>query len=272
MRYGGLMKDLHFTSESRLPAKALFLAERLDVRSFRPDERIATNPAVVEIGGGHVVLFRYGAVVLFGLSPEEESFFLDELAPYLLKPFEKLEEEKAFLAVDPVKVEGVDGERIVLHNFTVERLQLVAAVLARSVVLDYYETSVAESFARVEPLAENLRRKGRPGSEGKELLRHLGDTLAIHGRMVGRIEITEKPDLLWNYPEHERFFRRLEDEYDLRERHLALERKLDLISKTAETLIDLLQNRRSLRVEWYITILIVFEILLSLYEMFVRNG
>ena len=31
--------------------------------------------------------------------------------------------------------------------------------------------------------------------------------------------------------------------------------------------IDLVQARRSLRVEWYIVILIVFEICLTLYEM-----
>ena len=36
------------------------------------------------------------------------------------------------------------------------------------------------------------------------------------------------------------------------------------------TLLDLLQNRRSLRVEWYIVILIVVEIVLTLYELFVR--
>jgi uncharacterized Rmd1/YagE family protein len=51
---------------------------------------------------------------------------------------------------------------------------------------------------------------------------------------------------------------------------VALERKLDLISRTAETLLELMQHKRSLRVEWYIVILIVIEILLTLYEIFAR--
>jgi hypothetical protein len=50
-------------------------------------------------------------------------------------------------------------------------------------------------------------------------------------------------------------------------REATLERKLDLISRTVETLVDLLQNKRSLRVEWYIVALIVFEILLTLYQL-----
>ncbi len=62
-------------------------------------------------------------------------------------------------------------------------------------------------------------------------------------------------------------FARLEDEYELQERRLALERKLDLISHTVETLVDLLQNKRALRVEWYIVALILFEILLTLYQL-----
>jgi len=73
--------------------------------------------------------------------------------------------------------------------------------------------------------------------------------------------------VLWEQPELERLYVRLEDEYELRERHLALERKLDLISRTAETMLDLMQHKRSLRVEWYIVILIIVEILLTLYEI-----
>ena len=51
-----------------------------------------------------------------------------------------------------------------------------------------------------------------------------------------------------------------------------LNRKLELISRTAETVLELLQHRHSLRVEWYIVILIVVEILLTLYELFLHGA
>lgn len=82
--------------------------------------------------------------------------------------------------------------------------------------------------------------------------------------MVGRIEVSEKPDLLWDHPELERLYARLEAEYELRDRYRALERKLELISRTAATVLDILQARRNLRVEWYIVILIVVETALAL--------
>ena len=46
-----------------------------------------------------------------------------------------------------------------------------------------------------------------------------------------------------------------------------MERKLALISETASTLIELVHNQRSLRLEWYIIGLIGLELLLSLYGL-----
>ena len=46
-----------------------------------------------------------------------------------------------------------------------------------------------------------------------------------------------------------------------------LDRKLDLISRTVETLLSLVQTRSSLRVEWYIVLLIVAELLLTTYPL-----
>ena len=102
------------------------------------------------------------------------------------------------------------------------------------------------------------------------MLRHIGTMLLSEYMMVGRVSIPEKPEVLWENPAMQGLFNRLEDEFEILERHTALERKLNLISKTAETLLDVLNNRHALRLEWYIIFLIVAEILLTLYELFLR--
>ena len=208
-----------------------------------------------------------GVVALFGLDAVEEMSFMAGLDPLVIEPFDKVETEEIDLVFDAGRVEGAEQSLLYLKDAGMARLQLVASVLAKSAVLTRYETNIAESFDHIEPLAARLQRGGRGVGRGEELLRHIGDTLIIHGRMVGRVEISEKPDLLWENPELERLYAKLEDEYELGERHLALERKLDLIMRTAETLLDLLHHQRSLRVEWYIVILIVVEIALTLYQM-----
>lgn len=95
---------------------------------------------------------------------------------------------------------------------------------------------------------------------------HMGQTLLIQTKIIGRVEVDEKPDLLWDMPELERMFSRLEDEYELRERHNALKQKLELIYQTADAMMGLLSDKRTLHVEWYIVILIVVDILMGLAE------
>jgi uncharacterized Rmd1/YagE family protein len=62
----------------------------------------------------------------------------------------------------------------------------------------------------------------------------------------------------------------LEREYELRDRATSVERKLGLISRTAQSALDLLEQRSARRVEWYIVALIVVEILLTMYSMVFR--
>lgn len=98
-------------------------------------------------------------------------------------------------------------------------------------------------------------------------MRHIGLALLAQQKLVGRVEVVDKPEVLWERPELETLFVRLEDEYEIRERHAVLERKMGLVSDTARTVLEMIQVQRSLRVEWYIVLLIVFEILLTLYQM-----
>jgi uncharacterized Rmd1/YagE family protein len=94
--------------------------------------------------------------------------------------------------------------------------------------------------------------------------------LLVEQRMIGRAAITEKPDVLWDNPSLEGLFVRLEGEFEIRERNTAIERKLNLIANTVHTVLELVGSKHALRVEWYIVMLIAFEILLTLYQLFLR--
>jgi uncharacterized Rmd1/YagE family protein len=266
------MDKLIFADKEIVKCRALFLGERLDVKALEKTDYLAKQPLVISAGEqGCAVLFRYGAVVLFGLGPVEEVSFLSYLKPLVLEPFSSPETEEAELQIDQVGGGRVENGVIWLQDFSIERLQSVADILAKSVVLAHYEIGTGKVFDQIEPFAESLQRTTKDERWGKELLRQLGRTLSIQHKIVGRVEIIDKPELLWDSPDLERLYLRLENEYEIRERHLALERKLELISRTAETVLDLLQHNTGLRVEWYVVILIVVEILLSLYELFWRG-
>jgi len=244
----------------------MYLGQRIELKQFRYTQYIATNPLAINYGhDGIVILFRYGVAVMYGLSALEENRLQEELVPYVRDAFPEFEEESLDIRIKN-ETEGFVEGNLCLSDDSIQRLQIVAGVLAKSVVLAYYEKTVGATFDQVEPLAERLKRKGRGGTSNKLLLQRIGDILAIQSKMVGRVEVSDKPELLWEYPMLERLYQRIEDEYEIKERHLALERKLQVISRATEMMLDLLQHNSTLRVEWYIVILIVIEILITLGE------
>ncbi|MGE0079711.1 MAG: RMD1 family protein [Thiohalomonadaceae bacterium] len=251
------------------PVRALYLGERLDLRTLDTAGALARSPLVLCVGSGHAVLFRYGTVVLFGVDADEERRFLARLQPLISAPFDRPELEEALLQARAGNREGVEEGVITLAALSVERMQVIADVLAKSSVLSYCETDVSQVFDRIEPLAQRLRKKGTSRREAKSLVQYIGGSLLTQHRTVGRVAVLEKPELLWEHPELERLYYRLSNEFELADRQAALEAKLTLIARTAETLLDLLQSKRSLRVEWYIVLLIVIEIMLTTYEMFI---
>jgi uncharacterized Rmd1/YagE family protein len=247
--------------------RALLLAERLDTRGLERDDTIATMPLTLRVGraGGIAFLFRYGVAVFVGLSAFEEDDVIRSLRPRLSNPVEPPDTDLVQILVKPDREDQVDPSGgVVLREASPERLQIVASVLSKSVVLAHYEARIAQAFDQIEPLADRLQRTGATGSQARQLLQHIGRVLLTQHRMVGRVEVDEKPDVLWDHPELERLYSRLEDEYELAERSRAMERKLALIGKTADTLLDLVQTQRSVRLEWYIIGLIALELLLSL--------
>ncbi len=262
---------------ARLPAnkpisvRACFLGERLQLRGL-PEPSVTLGPLTLPAGeAGFAVLFRYGVVVYFNLTEAEQKTFLKDLRPRIESPLRRIETEDAQLyVVGKQQPEGITPEGIGIADIALARLQIVAVALARSVALAYYESAMANVFDLIEPLARRLENPSAGGRRLRELLRHIGGTLLVQHKMIGRVEIQDKPDLLWEHPELERLYLHLENEYELRERNIVLDRKLALISQTAETAVNLMQNRSMLRVEWYIVALIVFEVLLYTYDIWFK--
>ncbi|WP_008315024.1 RMD1 family protein [Leptolyngbya sp. PCC 6406] len=259
-----------FSNKDSIKVRAYFLGQQIDLKPFSRADPLAIDPLVISNGqSGCAVLFDYGAAILFGIAAVEEAKFLSDIQGLVVNAFPTPETEDAVIRLAPVNEGKVEEGVILLAEFRLPSLQLVAEVLAKSVVLAEYESGAAQVFDQVEPFAASLQSGNFRRGQAAELLRQIGNSLTIQHKIVGRVEIVEKPELLWEYPELDRLYARLEDEYEIRERHLALERKLDLVSRTAETALNIQHQNTGLRLEWYVVILIVIEVLLSLYELFV---
>ena len=252
----------------RATARALLLGDRIDAAGLERADMISTNPLAFQAGaGGFVVLYRFGVAVMVGLTPLEEDNVLEQVKARLSGPHAHIDDETATLEVAPDEDRIPPGGMILLRDLSPSRLLVVADALAKSVSLGRDEREVNAVFDVIEPFAGRLFERGRTPRSRKSMLKLIGQTLLVQHRVSGRVAVEEKPDVLWDRPDLERLYARLEDEYELKERAQTLKRKLDVIAETARALTDIIDADRSTRLELVVVLLILAEILLTIGQI-----
>ena len=132
------------------------------------------------------------------------------------------EREELELRIDRDSREGFGSDgKLTLRDFGLPRLQAVAHALAKSTVLAHYELRVAEAFSRVEARAQAVQ-PAASRRRIRELLREIRSALAMQVQTVGRVEMTEKPEMVWEDAALDSLYERLAAEFELRDRDAAL--------------------------------------------------
>ncbi|MDX2201464.1 MAG: RMD1 family protein [Hyphomicrobiaceae bacterium] len=261
------------TLPGEFTVRALLLGESLDLKGLERSDSYAQSPLAFRAGAaGTAMLFKSGAAVFFNLTPVEEEELIRGLDRRIVGPLPNAERE-----IETARIVARGEDELVssmgtlqVRSAEADRLLLIAEALAVSVALAHDERRIAGAFERVEPVAATLMERKLPSGPQSALLEQIGEALLIQKRLAGRADLDEKPDVLWDHPELERFWVRLVDEYDLPARARAIERKLTVIRETADTIRDLITTRTSFRLEWYIIALIALEIVIGLYDRFFK--
>src|SRR5215212_10215021 len=261
---------------TRIAVRALLIGDRIDTTGLERSDGLSTAPLAFRTGAGNTgfaAVFRYGVVALVGLTPLEEDEVLRTLRPRTIGEFTRHEEESAIIEFSADRDDQIPpGGPIYVKSLAPERLLVIADALAKSTALARDEHEVAAVFDVIEPFSRKLAEKGRLPKARKRVLQHIGNALQLQHRLSGRVAAEEKPDVLWDRHDLERLYTRLEDEYELKGRANALNRKLAVIAESARALTDLIDAQHSKRIEINITLLIVFEVVLSLYQIWVDRG
>ena len=259
----------------RLTVRALHLGESIDIKGLEREDAFSKNPLGFRTNnGGIAVVFKTGSVAFVNMTPVEEEDLMRGLGERIKQPLETREFESANIDIKPDDDDSISTSGIIqIKTQDPTRLLLIAEALAMSVALAYDERRVASAFERVEPIANDLIKRQLPGGMRQQIFasgvqpqiyEEIGEALLVQHRLASRADLDDKPDVLWDRPELERFWARLVDEYDLPARARAVSRKLEVIRESADTITDLIATRTSHRLEWYIIALISLEIVLGL--------
>jgi required for meiotic nuclear division protein 1 len=138
-----------------LSVRALLLGERLETRGLERDDTLATNPFTLRVGRqGTAFLFRYGVAVFARLSAIEEDDILRSLRARVHDPLETPETDQIQVRVNPAGEDQIEPSGAVSPaEASLERLQIIASVVLKSLVLGHSE--------RVSPMSSTASNRSR---------------------------------------------------------------------------------------------------------------
>lgn len=251
--------------EAHVVVRAEYFEGLINLKAFaaaHPEYRVlAGDPLVIEPEAGvFVVLLKFGAVVFWG-GPEPLIARIMEEVRRLPDVGAPVDAVRDTLAVHVgAQEDNVDFQQLSLRRLTLEHLSIASIALAQSVALESFELRVSEAVRKAEPIVRGLRRHGRIQVPEREIMRTIGFALAVRSAVLSNLTLFDNPPETWQSEALSRLDSRLYDHFDLEERLSAINQKVAFLSDLNTLLMDLLQNRKSNRLEWIIIILIAVEI------------
>lgn len=253
-----------------MDVRALLVGERIDLKGLARATPTSSDPVPLAIAGARAAfVLRWGAVVLVDAGTGTWQAALAQLGGRIVGPLPAPVEEAARVLIGGEDGVSQAGE-ISLASADPARLALVADALAKSAALAHQEATLAETLDGMDPVVARLKRFGRVGVTSRALLRAVGAALDARSRATARVSPEGKPDVLWDNPGLERLHVRLSEEFELRERAEELDRKLALIGETVQSLLSIIEARRTLGLEVAIALMIGIEVAATLYDVVAR--
>ncbi len=257
------------TQQGSCEVNAVLIGSDINIRELTNTPATRKEPILTQLSDNSVaMIFSYGAVVFFNATTSNSVELITRCQRFASNLVSTPETEQFTVIFQPEQPEGIVKNKISIKKFTKEHTEIIANALAKSTILEYHENRIGYLFSKIDPIAKSLQGRGKLGNRPHDMLKHIGASLLMAQEIVGKIEITEKPVLLWEHSELEPLYMQLIEDLEIIARQKSLERKIDLISDTAQISLDVLQQHHSHRLEWYVIILIAIEIVLQLYEIF----
>lgn len=222
--------------------------------------------------GRMVHLFPFGCLVGFGLGHHEVA----DLVSYLRRMEPRLQDPSDLFQDDCQLEAGASALEIRDDRVLVPRMEpwvpgIVSTVLSKSVAFERVESEIERLLDEAEPVVKALA-AGRISSSDGKIARLAGQILSFRLDTLSYIQLLDKPDATWDHPEAEELFAKLSQFFELSDRYEKIQAKSAVLMDLTEVVTTYAHHHRGARLEWAVILLFVFEILLTLYEMFLRHG
>lgn len=214
-----------------------------------------------------IFCFKFGSVIFWGSSEEDEKIFLEECKIYAVEVAQIQAYDLLHYKIDEYSertyIEEEDN-RVVLHKDSLFIKLSISHALAQSAKLSVLENAVTSLFAKTKPLQQELEKKGSVSLSKTEISKKIGMLFSERYSVNLHSDILDTPEFFWRKPKYEPLYIATAQFQDIQIRHNILNRRLDTIHELYAMLSNELNYIHSARMEIIIIILITCEVLLGI--------
>lgn len=211
-----------------------------------------------------IFVFPYGVAVFWGMPRQEAIQFLEEIKPFETQPIEDIEtDEFTYVYGDVSKI--VEDE-IILPNHDILTRFAISHGIAQSVKLGTFEMAIQKTFNSMKHIPEDLSKHGKILLSRKEIRTRMGALFIERTTINLHLDILDTPEIFWEYPELEHYYKLISNYLDLQTRVDVLNQRLRIMHELFEMLGNELNHQHSSRLELVIIWLIVIEVILILMK------
>ncbi|THH19660.1 hypothetical protein EW146_g1567 [Bondarzewia mesenterica] len=217
-----------------------------------------------------IFLFRYGTVVIWGMTEAQEKRFLSSLKRFEIEKLASHDVEMEDLNFYYANYSRIYNDVITLRKGSSYMTKLsLSHALAQSVKISLFEERISATIEETKEYPEIISETGKIGMPHKEIMKKMGEVFLLRSNIASVGSVLDSPEVFWTYPD-------LQPLYDAARSYLELPQRINLLNTRVEVLQDMLQllkesvsSRHSERLEQIVIALIAIEIVLGIVTIVV---
>lgn len=220
----------------------------------------------------YVAAYKYGSVVIFN-GREREQEVLKLCQEFCTEPTKQNYTEEFPIIIQPSHDEANDltPDRIILRQLEFNNIRTLSHVLGQSVALDRYAEVAERMLSNFMHMNSTMKRRG----DFKDVKKHKLLSLVAENNMIltdiiAKLGLQERFDIAWKSNQHNEVYEHLREELEIEERFSIVQTKLELVQDNLKYFLEIMQNNKSVLLEWLIIGLISAEIALGVFEITTR--
>lgn len=200
-----------------------------------------------------VFLFDYGTVVIWGMTPAQESRFLSDISKFatsILSPDDTQIENFNFYYAREYQAR-IYNDFISLRDPRNNMVKLaISHALAQSVKTSLFEDLVSETITDTAPLPAQIAQTGSVNLTRRQINMQIGELFILRINIHLQGSVLDSPELFWAEPQLEPVYQAVRSYLEMDQRVSLLTERLDVIADLLAVLKDQLTHRHGEYLEW----------------------